>query len=68
MMMSNGFGAFFGGLLSGMVIDKFFTHVGIRDWHNIWLSFAVYALVIAVLFAVFFKHKHNPDEVANVNH
>lgn len=68
MMMSNGFGAFFGGLLSGMVIDKFFTHDGIRDWHNIWLSFAVYALVIAVLFAVFFKHKHNPDEVANVNH
>ncbi len=68
MMMSNGFGAFFGGLLSGMVIDKFFTHDGIRDWHNIWLSFAAYALVIAVLFAVFFKHKHNPEEVANVSH
>ena len=68
MMMSNGFGAFFGGLLSGMVIDKFFTHEGIRDWHNIWLSFAAYALVIAVLFAVFFKHKHNPEEVANVSH
>jgi NHS family xanthosine MFS transporter len=68
MMMSNGFGAFFGGLLSGMVIDKFFTHEGVRDWHNIWLSFAGYALVIAVLFAVFFKHKHNPDEVANVSH
>ena len=68
MMMSNGFGAFFGGLLSGMVIDNFFTHDGIRDWHNIWLSFAAYALVIAVLFAVFFKHKHNPEEVANVSH
>lgn len=68
MMMSNGFGAFFGGLLSGMVIDKFFTQDGVRDWHNIWLSFAGYALVIAVLFAVFFKHKHNPDEVANVSH
>jgi NHS family xanthosine MFS transporter len=68
MMMSNGFGAFFGGLLSGMVIDKFFTHDGVRDWHNIWLSFAGYALVIAVLFAVFFKHKHNPNEVANVSH
>jgi len=68
MMMSNGFGAFFGGLLSGMVIDKFFTHDGVRDWHDIWLSFAGYALVIAVLFAVFFKHKHNPDEVANVSH
>jgi len=68
MMMSNGFGAFFGGLLSGMVIDKFFTHDGVRDWHNIWLSFAGYALVIAILFAIFFKHKHNPNEVANVSH
>lgn len=68
MMMSNGFGAFFGGLLSGIVIDKFFTHDGIRDWHNIWLSFSFYALVIAVLFAVFFKHKHNSNEVANVSH
>ena len=68
MMMSNGFGAFFGGLLSGIVIDKFFTHDGMRDWHNIWLAFSGYALVIAVLFAVFFKHKHNPEEVANVSH
>jgi len=68
MMMSNGFGAFFGGLLSGVVIDEFFTHDGVRDWHNIWLSFAAYALVIAVLFAIFFKHKHNPDEVVNVSH
>ncbi len=59
MMMSNGFGAFFGGLLSGIVIDKFFTDAtGIRDWHGIWLAFAGYALVIALLFAVFFKHKH----------
>ena len=68
MMMSNGFGAFFGGLLSGIVIDKFFTHDGMRDWHTIWLAFSGYALIIAVLFAVFFKHKHNPEEVANVSH
>jgi NHS family xanthosine MFS transporter len=68
MMMSNGFGAFFGGLISGIVIDKYFTIDGARDWHNIWLAFAGYALVIAILFAIFFKHKHNPDEVANVSH
>ncbi len=68
MMMSNGFGAFFGGLISGIVIDKFFTHEGIRDWHNIWLAFSGYALVIAVLFAVFFKHQHQPEHVANVSH
>ena len=68
MMMSNGFGAFFGGLISGIVIDKFFTHDGIRDWHNIWLAFSGYALLIAVLFAVFFKHQHQPEHVANVSH
>lgn len=68
MMMSNGFGAFFGGLLSGVVIDEFFTHDGVRDWENIWLSFAAYALVIAVLFAIFFKHKHDPKAVENIAH
>jgi NHS family xanthosine MFS transporter len=68
MMMSNGFGAFFGGIISGQIIDTFFTHDGVRDWHNIWLSFAGYALVIAIAFAVLFKHKHNPEEVAKVSH
>jgi NHS family xanthosine MFS transporter len=68
MMMSNGFGAFFGGLISGYIIDEFFTHDGTRDWHNIWLSFAGYALVIAIAFAIMFKHKHNPKDVANVSH
>lgn len=38
--------------------------IAVRDWHNIWLAFAAYSLVIAILFAVFFKHKHNPEEVA----
>ncbi|MES2047970.1 MAG: nucleoside permease [Pseudomonadota bacterium] len=66
MMMSNGFGAFFGGIVSGQVIDHFFTHDGVRDWHNIWLSFAAYALVIAIAFAVMFKHKHMPEEAATM--
>ena len=68
MMMSNGFGAFFGGLISGIIIDAYFTHNGTRDWHNIWLAFAGYAMVIAILFAILFKHKHNPNDVENVTH
>ena len=68
MMMSNGFGAFFGGIISGFVIDKYFTISGQRDWHNIWLAFAGYALVVAILFAIFFKHKHNPKDVESVSH
>ena len=68
MMMTNGIGAFLGSKVSGFIIGKYFVHNGVSDWHNIWLTFACYALVIAVLFAVFFKHKHNPNEVANVSH
>lgn len=64
MMMTNGFGAILGSFTSGWAIEKYFTHDGVRDWHNIWLAFAVYSLIIAILFALFFKHKHNPEEVA----
>ena len=39
-----------------------------KDWTNIWLTFASYALVIAILFAVLFKHKHNPNELKDINH
>lgn len=68
MMMTNGFGAIMGSLISGWLIDKYFTHDGLKDWHNIWLTFAGYALVIAILFAIFFKHKHVKEDVAEVNH
>ena len=39
-----------------------------KDWHTIWLAFAVYSLLIAVAFAVLFKHKHDPKEVENIIH
>jgi NHS family xanthosine MFS transporter len=68
MMMTNGFGAIFGSLASGYVIDRFFTHNGAKDWHGIWLSFAAYALVIAIAFAVMFKHKHDPEATENYSH
>ncbi len=42
--------------------------VMVKDWQNIWLSFAAYALIIAVLFAVLFRHKHNPTEIAEIKH
>ncbi|MBG8554233.1 nucleoside permease [Hymenobacter guriensis] len=59
MMMTNGFGAVLGSSVSGIVIQQYFTAAdGTKDWHGIWLTFALYALVIAVLFVVLFKHKH----------
>src|SRR5215203_3815311 len=63
MMMTNGVGAFLGSKISGWVIDKYYTLPGgDKDWHSIWLAFALYALVVAVLFTILFKHKHIPTE------
>ncbi|HQV55240.1 MAG: nucleoside permease [Chitinophagaceae bacterium] len=69
MMMTNGVGAFLGSIISGYVIDKYFTTAGgDRIWQDTWLAFAAYALVVAILFAIFFRHKHNPEDVAELKH
>ena len=62
MMMTNGIGAVLGSSVSGIVIDQFFTYAdNSKDWHGIWISFALYALIVAILFMILFKHKHNPQ-------
>ena len=64
MMMVNGFGALFGSFASGFIIDKFFTLADqSKDWHNIWITFAAYTLVLAVIFPFIFKYKHNKAEL-----
>tara|TARA_R110001583_G_scaffold86860_1_gene226709 strand:- start:42936 stop:44189 length:1254 start_codon:yes stop_codon:yes gene_type:complete len=68
MMMTNGFGAIFGSVASGIIIDQYFTSETGKDWNGIWLTFAIYALVVTILFAIFFKHKHNPGSIEKVNH
>lgn len=109
MMMTNGVGAVLGSVISGWVIQHYFTKaytkasdlathlqtdatnehflgfvrkkgasvladgnlssvVEMKDWPNIWLAFAAYALVIAIAFAFMFKHRHDPAEVANISH
>lgn len=69
MMMTNGFGTIIGALGSGIIIEKFFLlQDGSKDWPDIWLAFAAYALLVAVLFGILFKHKHNPKEVENIKH
>lgn len=42
--------------------------VFLKDWPHIWLAFAAYALVVAVLFALMFRHKHNPEAVKDIKH
>lgn len=69
MMMTNGVGAYLGSKVSGWAIDHYYTvGDGHKDWHGIWIAFSVYALIVAVLFAVMFKHKHDPNAQLNVSH
>ena len=67
MIMTNGFGAMIGAYGSGVIIDMF-TNNGNKNWQDIWFIFSTYALVIAILFMIFFKYKHNPEAVTNVKH
>ena len=55
MMMTNGVGAFLGSKISGYLIDAYFTVSGEKEWTGIWLSFAAYALIVAILFSIMFK-------------
>ena len=69
MMMTNGFGAVFGSYMSGILIKNYFTlSNGTNDWYNIWLTFAVYSLVVAILFGFFFKHDHQKSDIQEINH
>ncbi|RZM21943.1 MAG: MFS transporter [Pedobacter sp.] len=66
MLMTNGLGAFFGGILSGWVVDHF-TQNGIRNWEHIWFTFAAYALILGITFPFVFKYKHDTAAEKAVN-
>ena len=66
-MMTNGIGAFVGGYASGAVVDMFSVYAeggGVisREWTPIWMIFAAYALVLALVFTVVFRYKHTPEK------
>lgn len=68
MMMTNGVGAYLGSKISGFMIDEYFIKDGLKNWQGIWTAFAIYALVIAILFSVMFKHKHDPKAISEITH
>lgn len=69
MMMTNGFGAIMGSVASGWMIDTYYMLPdGSKNWHGIWLVFAIYALIIAIFFAILFKHKHDRVLMQHVSH
>lgn len=59
MLMTNGIGAIIGGELAGRTVS-YFTIGNKIQWTNVWFSFAAYAFVIAIAFAILFKYKHDP--------
>ncbi len=71
MIMTNGLGAMIGAYGSGYIIDKF-TVNGVKQWPHIWATFSAYALVVAVLFLILFKYKHDPqlmeEKLKNMTH
>lgn len=69
MTVVNGIGAWVGSILSGMAVDYFSVN-GVKDWPTIWLVFAAYVLVVAVLFSLSFHYRHQPAETrfASLSH
>ena len=71
-LLTNGIGAVLGGVASGYIVDLFSVYkegnLLTRNWYSIWGVFALYALALAVLFALIFKYKHNPDKIKEVHH
>ena len=63
MMMTNGFGATIGTVLAQQVVNRFVDFTSdvpqVEGWSKAWLVFAGYMLVVAILFALLFKDKHN---------
>ena len=70
MMMTNGFGASLGMIVAGWVMNMYTINEnglmidksGTGGWAEAWTIFAIYAFVIAVMFAVLFRYKHLPEK------
>ena len=65
MLMTNGIGATVGTLAAGKVVETFCSWENgflLGNWEATWLIFAGYALIVAVLFAILFKYKHQPEK------
>jgi len=67
MLMTNGIGAALGTMTAQVVVNHFVnsqTNISNRmiGWSNAWYVFALYALVVTIMFAILFKYKHIPEK------
>lgn len=68
MMMTNGFGSTVGMIVAQQVINRYVYDLPegtsgllvMEGWSTCWTIFAVYALVVAVAFAILFRYNHQP--------
>src|SRR5690554_610658 len=76
MLMTNGVGATIGTLGAQWVVNQFTSwqdvvvngqtkSLMIGNWQSVWLIFALYALVVTILFGILFKYKHKPASTEN---
>src|SRR5690554_43278 len=76
MLMTNGIGATIGTLGAQWVVNQFTSwqdvvvngqtkSLMIGNWQSVWLIFALYALVVTILFGILFKYKHKPASTEN---
>ena len=68
MIMTNGIGATIGTLGAQAVVNHYVysqqTPIAqTAGWSTSWLIFAGYALVVAIVFAIIFKYKHDPKTI-----
>lgn len=61
-IMTNGLGATIGTLSAQWVVNQFVdfgsTEPQVAGWSHAWFIFAAYALIVAILFSIVFKYKH----------
>jgi NHS family xanthosine MFS transporter len=71
-LMTNGIGATIGTLGAQAIVNHFVNipkeagatpEMVAQGWQSAWFVFAAYALIVAVIFAIVFKYKHNPEEI-----
>lgn len=66
-IMTNGFGATIGTLGAQAVVNHFVdfnsTASQVAQWQSAWYTFAAYALIVAIAFALIFRYKHRPEEL-----
>lgn len=68
MMMTNGFGATIGMLGAQYVVNHFvYSKTDVMEqmegWYSSWIAFAIYSLIVTIVFAIVFKYKHHPDKI-----